>query len=123
MTPQQGIGLNRHIWADLEELTRSWTFERGEVYVITGPIYDKDPPDLLGPNDVAIPTAFFKTVYDPAARRVIAFILPNEKVDKQGQKSWEALQPYLATLRTVEERAGLNLLKGVGTRENGGYQR
>jgi DNA/RNA endonuclease G (NUC1) len=66
---------------------------------------------------LAIPTAFFKAAYDPAAHRVIAFILPNEKVDKHGLKAWDALQPYRVTLRTIEERAGLNLLKGLEPRE------
>jgi DNA/RNA endonuclease G (NUC1) len=40
--PQQGIGFNRHIWANLEDLVRKLVVDRGELYVITGPIY---PPD------------------------------------------------------------------------------
>lgn len=40
--PQQGIGFNRHIWASLEDLVRKLVIDRGELYVITGPIY---PPD------------------------------------------------------------------------------
>jgi endonuclease G len=117
MAPQQGTGLNRHIWADLEALVRDWTCERGELYVITGPIYDNDTPDALGPNNVAVPTAFFKIVVDAQAKRVIAFILPNEKVDKNGQRAWDALKPFIATVRQVEERAGLQVLSGMGLRE------
>jgi len=117
MAPQQGIGLNRHIWADLEGIMRDWTCERGELYVITGPIYDTEDFDLLGPNQVAVPTAFYKIAYDPSRQRLIAFILPNEKVDKQGQKAWDALQPFIVTLRNVEARAGLTLFKGIGARE------
>ncbi len=37
--PQQGIGFNRHIWKDFEDLTRTIASARGRVYVITGPIY------------------------------------------------------------------------------------
>jgi endonuclease G len=42
--PQQGIGFNRHIWASLEDLVRKLVIDRGEIYVITGPVY---PPDDL----------------------------------------------------------------------------
>jgi DNA/RNA endonuclease G (NUC1) len=37
--PQQGIGFNRHIWKDFEDLTRAIASARGRVYVITGPVY------------------------------------------------------------------------------------
>jgi endonuclease G len=117
MSPQVGIGLNRHIWADLEELTRHWTCERGELIVITGPLYDDENPKTIGANDVAVPTAFYKIAYDPKKRRVITFVLPNEKVDKKGKKAWDALKPFISTLREVEERAGLDFLAAIPKRE------
>ena len=41
--PQQGIGFNRHIWKDFEDLVRGIAEERDRVYVITGPVYrDED---------------------------------------------------------------------------------
>jgi len=117
MAPQQGIGLNRHIWADLEEIAREWTCDRSELYVITGPIYEDDDPDLLGRSEVAVPTAFFKVVYDPTAKRVIAFILPNQKVDKHDETAWEALKPYRKKLSEVENRTGMKLLTGLQPRD------
>ncbi len=117
MAPQQGIGLNRHIWADLESIVRDWTCERGELIVITGPIYDGEAPAFLGPDEVAVPTAFFKLAYDPAERKAIAFILPNQKVDKKGKPAWEALKAYVVSLRTLEERAELDLLDKLDVRE------
>lgn len=36
--PQIGIGFNRHIWKEFEDLVRKLTVNRGELYVITGPI-------------------------------------------------------------------------------------
>jgi endonuclease G len=117
MSPQQGPGLNQHIWAELEGVVRDWSCDRGELYVITGPIYDNDNPDLLGPNEVAVPTAFYKIAYDPVSKRLIVFILPNERVDKRGKPVLEALKPYVTTLRKVEEHANLKLLTGLSTRE------
>lgn len=35
--PQQGVGFNRHIWKEFEDLVRKLA-ERGEIFVITGPI-------------------------------------------------------------------------------------
>ncbi len=36
--PQQGEGFNRHIWKQFEDLVRKLAVDRGEIYVITGPI-------------------------------------------------------------------------------------
>lgn len=36
--PQQGLGFNQHIWAELEGLVQDLTRQRGEIVVITGPI-------------------------------------------------------------------------------------
>lgn len=42
--PQVGLGFNRGIWKDFEALVHELAINRGEVYVITGPIY----PDAEG---------------------------------------------------------------------------
>lgn len=118
MAPQQGSGLNRHIWADLEKLARDWSCDRKDIYVITGPIYDQDDPDTLGADEVAVPTAFYKLAYEPKQHRLISFILPNEAIDKQGKKSFEALQNYITTLSEVEKRTGLRFLTGLQVREH-----
>ena len=36
--PQQGLGFNRHIWKEFEDLVRKLAQDRGEIIVITGPI-------------------------------------------------------------------------------------
>jgi endonuclease G len=36
--PQQGVGFNRHIWKEFEDLVRKLAEDRGEIIVITGPI-------------------------------------------------------------------------------------
>jgi endonuclease G len=38
IVPQVGAGFNRHIWKEFEDLVRKLTTDRGELYVITGPI-------------------------------------------------------------------------------------
>jgi len=44
IVPQVGVGFNQGIWKQLETLVRKVALDRGEVYVITGPIY----PDAAG---------------------------------------------------------------------------
>ena len=42
--PQQGDGFNRHIWKEFEDLVRKLAKDRGEIFVITGPI-NREPND------------------------------------------------------------------------------
>jgi len=53
VVPQVGMGFNRGIWAELEKVVRNLALERGEVYVITGPVY----PDRNGRTLIIEPNA------------------------------------------------------------------
>ena len=75
MAPQIGPGMNRGIWADLEKLTRQWVCGHNELVTISGPIYAATP-DTVGADKVAVPTSFYKILYDPQRKRIIAFVLP-----------------------------------------------
>ena len=44
--PQQGEGFNRHIWKQFEDLVRKLAEDRGEIFVITGPI-NRDEGDEI----------------------------------------------------------------------------
>jgi DNA/RNA endonuclease G (NUC1) len=45
--PQQGVGFNRHIWKEFEDLVRKLANDRGEIFVITGPINRSADEDEL----------------------------------------------------------------------------
>jgi endonuclease G, mitochondrial len=117
MAPQQGLNLNRHIWADLEAVVRRWACDRRDLYVFTGPIYDEQEPDTLGPAEVAVPTAFFKIAFEPRQKRAIAFILPNEAVPKKRRKPEEVLGDYLKRVHEVEERTGIRFFQKLDARK------
>jgi endonuclease G len=74
----QSSVLNRGVWAkDVEKPTRKYAMRSARgVYVLTGPIYSK-PARTIGPDQVFVPDQLFKLVYDPAAKKAWAFILPN----------------------------------------------
>lgn len=116
IAPQQGLNLNRHVWANLEGLVRDWTCDRTELYAITGPIYDDASPDTLG-DGVAVPSAFYKTEHEPRLKRAIAFILPNTPVPKAGGQAADVLQDFIVKPSEVEQRAGIRLFGALTTRD------
>ncbi len=77
MAPQFHNGFNNGIWKALENRVRKWTTLRGELYVVTGPVYRVPPPDHIGVNQVTVPFRFYKVIFDPIRVEAIAFILKN----------------------------------------------
>jgi endonuclease G len=75
----QNSNLNRGIWNDLEEQVRELVRQKGEIYVVCGPIMSKQPK-TIGTNKVAIPDAFFKVLLQNTNDNwsVIAFMFANE---------------------------------------------
>ncbi len=116
MAPQVGIGMNRGIWADLEKLTRIWVCKHNELVAISGPIY-AEAPETVGDDKVAVPTAFYKILYDPQRKRIIAFVLPNKPVDKAGKTAVEALKQFMVKAGDIEDRVGLTFLDALTPRD------
>jgi len=107
IVPQVGAGFNRDIWKQFEDNVREVASNRGELYVITGPLWRDndssaqvtiksdinlchntiviDPPKkeaICGAaakcdGGVEVPIALFKIIYDPKMKRANAFIMPN----------------------------------------------
>lgn len=109
MAPQIGPGMNRGIWAALEERVRAWAVTRGEVYIFTGPIYVPAgaPAKTIGGNRVAVPSHFYKIVFDPVRVEAIVFILPNESLKTKD------LPKFIVSVRDVEQVTGLNFLSNI----------
>ena len=76
----QAPGNNRGIWKYLEEYTRVWANKYGQVYVITGTLFDKESK-VMGANKVKVPSFVYKIVIEPKSGKTIAFMFPNEKLD------------------------------------------
>lgn len=78
MVPQVP-SFNRGTWSKVEQDTRKYVKRaKGDVFVITGPVYS-ERPRRLGPGKVWVPDVMFKLVYDPNAGRAWAHWLPNEE--------------------------------------------
>jgi endonuclease G len=75
----QNKNLNSGIWKNLEEQVRGLAEEKGNIYIVCGPIVSKQPK-TIGYNNVAIPDAFFKVLLqnDNGDWSAIAFMFANE---------------------------------------------
>lgn len=91
MVPQAPIN-NRKSWAGIEKATRKYVKRAvGDVYVITGPVFDEKSP-TIGANRVQVPRYLFKLVYDPSANKAWAHWIENNNTAKAGKPiSYEEL--------------------------------
>lgn len=75
MVPQNQEN-NRGIWAHIEGATRNLAKERGEIYVVTGPIFIGSNLQRIGKR-VFIPTKIYKAIYDPLTGQAGVYIVDN----------------------------------------------
>jgi len=106
MIPQVGPNQNRGIWADLEGSVRQWAKQRGEVLVITGPIYGNNPV-VMGKSKVLVPTHLYKVVLDPKNYQSVAYIVPNAQIVTRRTRTLDEGNPqYPQTLPTSKVDCG-----------------
>src|SRR3954451_4592204 len=75
MIPQNPCN-NEVLWEGIESAVRDLASSKGEIYVVTGPIYEgTDIPFLNG--RVGVPSRVYKAVYDPVRRAAAAYVTPN----------------------------------------------
>lgn len=101
MSPQ-APSFNRGIWKKLEDQTRKWSDNNTEIYVVTGPILNKEFK-TIGSNEVSIPEYYYKIILDITKPEIkaIAFLMKNEK-------SSEALTSFAVSIDRIEELSGLD---------------
>lgn len=73
--PQQP-DINRGLWRDVEGVVRDLAKDRGELFVVTGPLFLGDTLDALQ-GRVVVPTHVFKAIYDPARGEAGAYVAAN----------------------------------------------
>ena len=67
---------NRGIWSSIEGATRHLANIKGEIYVVTGPIFAGSTLQRLN-NRVLVPTHIFKAIYDPKSGQAAAYLVEN----------------------------------------------
>ncbi len=110
--------LNRQAWGKLERLVRKWSFTKGKLVIIAGPVYGQRNTRF---NKIPIPRYFYKVIYSLQHKRSIAFILPNKAIENDQLWSSE----HVMSVKDLEEfiqksnpRSNLsyNFLQALGSR-------
>lgn len=106
----QNPKFNQGMWVKAEELVRNWAHWYNWVYVITGPILEKNHKlyKKIGYNRVVVPEYFYKVMLAPKTKNGVqigwntcAIIMENRPL--QGK-----VQDYFTSIDEVERRTGLN---------------
>src|SRR5690349_15419682 len=75
MIPQHPCN-NEVLWEGIESAVRDLASAEGEIYVVTGPIYEGTNIPFLN-GRVGVPSRVYKAVYDPVRRAAAAYVTPN----------------------------------------------
>jgi endonuclease G len=126
MTPQHDK-FNQVIWSRLEGYVRNWAKAKGEIYVITGSVFDKDDDgtrdddsdaNLMAPKDmVAVPTHFYKIILHERPNGYIesmVFLIPHIDKSIKGKAANPYLVQHLTSIDTIESLTGINFLPELG---------
>lgn len=101
MTPQRPE-FNRGIWKRLEKQVRRFAYKEGSVFVITGPVLQRNLKKIGRATKVSVPQQFYKIVYDETPpQKMIAYVLPNTG-------SNGPLESFVTTVDEVERITGLD---------------
>ena len=64
----------------LESLVRMWSRNRAS-YVTNGGVLNSNSYRKIGKNKISVPTQFYKVVFIPSENKMIAFLIPNQKIE------------------------------------------
>lgn len=107
ITPQKS-DLNQGPWVKLEDAVRDLVLKNGPVYVMTGPLYERDMPALPKANEThKVPSGYWKVVIQPTGASTFehaAFIMD------QDSGRGDSVSSKVVTIDEVEKRSGLDLL-------------
>lgn len=96
---------NRKAWAGIEKATRKYVRRaKGDVFVITGPVFGTARAATIGADQVWVPQYLFKLVYDSTTHRAWAHWLANTDSARAGQP---------ITYRELVKRTGVDFLPGI----------
>ncbi|XP_075434742.1 endonuclease G, mitochondrial [Ascaphus truei] len=121
----QNPHLNQNAWNNLEKYCRGLTKSNTNVYLCTGPLFlprmEADGKmyvkyQVIGKNNVAVPTHFFKVVVLEKYSGEIelrSYVMPNSPVDEK-----IPLERFLVPIESIERAAGLLFVPNIMKRTN-----
>lgn len=101
MCPQDSK-LNSGGWNKLEEKCRSWANLYDDIYIVTGPIFNRPITRFLGNGRIAVPDSFFKVVLClNGIPKAIGFIYKNDS-------SNQSMKNNVCSVDNVEHLTGMD---------------
>ena len=88
--------INRHTWIKTEKLERQLAIKLGTIKVLIGVIYG-DNPQRIGKNNIAVPIAFYKKLYNDAGYSKCFYYKNNIDVVTKGDK----LKNHLVNCKSI----------------------
>ena len=105
MAPQVGIGMNRGVWREIESQVRKWVMARGDLYIITGPVFmNGNSLGSIGKSNIPVPTHFYKVIIDKKSSQIMSFLVPNK--DLRGQD----VEDFIVSLSKIKQVTGLEFM-------------
>lgn len=96
---------NRGPWEGIESNVRELARERGDLYVVTGPIFRGERLQRVG-GAVMVPTMMFKAVYDPRKQEAGAYLIDNSADG----------QPRTVSIAELEKATGISVFPSLSGR-------
>ncbi|MEA1873432.1 MAG: DNA/RNA non-specific endonuclease [Bacteroidota bacterium] len=111
MTPQRP-DFNRGTWANVEAFLRGYVMENEtELIVYTGPIlYDNMPQVKRSINNMSLPDSHYKIAIDMKNERVIAFLMPNKRIDNP-------IEDYVVSIDSIETLTNFDFLPKMSVKK------
>lgn len=118
-------GFNKGCWKQLEDaVTREAQLpEVSAVFVLTGPLYlakdHKLSLETIGPDDMPVPTHFFKSllvIHADGEIKAVTIVLPHSEWQARGAVL-EAFDKYRVSVDWLEEHGGFNAWSAIGEGE------
>ncbi|MBI2435476.1 MAG: DNA/RNA non-specific endonuclease [Candidatus Hydrogenedentes bacterium] len=122
---------NRGIWNRLEGYVRAWAKKRGDVYVVTGAVFDRDGNGKRDADSqaarmitgrVAVPTHFFKIIvhqWPNGFIETLAILLPHVDASPKGPKADHYLASHLVSIDAIEARASVDYFPALPDMQEG----
>jgi len=96
---------NRGPWEGIESIVRNMARNSGDLYVVSGPIFQGESLQRIG-GAVMVPTKMFKAVYDPGSQEAGAYLIEN---------SADA-QPRTVSIAELEKTTGISVFPSLSNR-------
>lgn len=105
VSPQKTV-LNQKIWERLNDLELNYFAKQfGKLWVMAGPIFEPPTERIRGAWRVEIPDAFYKIYAAPEAKKMLAFVMP------QNLHGDEPLEHFLTSVDSIERLTGLDFFR------------